>query len=270
MISVASPVQLPARADRRERHILVVEDESPIRRVLADVLGDAGYAVLQAADGVEALRKLRSSRPDLIVLDLMMPGMSGWQFLEHSRKQLERWSIPVVILSAIEGKGDYPATLGVGAWMTKPIDVDKLIASVEAMVGPARPVHHASTMGAARPLPEVLIVEDESMIRGVIAEHLAEEGFHPREVETLAELRAAIEDDPPDLILLDLMLPGESGFTFLRHRRGDPVLGAIPVVVLSAAPAERLVEAKHLGADAFLSKPFDIDALTALVRSFVR
>ena len=248
----------------------MVEDESPIRRVLADVLGDAGYAVLQAADGVEALRKLRSSRPDLIVLDLMMPDMSGWQFLEHSRKQLERWSIPVVILSAIEGKGDYPATLGVAAWLTKPIDVDKLIASVEAMVGPARAVRRASTMEPVPPPPEVLIVEDESMIRGVIAEHLAEEGFHPREAETLAELQAAVADDPPDLILLDLMLPGESGFTFLHHRQDDPVLAAIPVVVLSAAPAERLLEAKDLGADAFLSKPFDIDALTALVRSFVR
>jgi two-component system, chemotaxis family, sensor histidine kinase and response regulator PixL len=269
MVPAASPLH-PARTDRRERHVLVVEDESPIRRVLADVLGDAGYAVLQAADGVEALQKLRSSRPDLIVLDLMMPGMSGWQFLEHSRTQLERWKIPVVILSAIEGKGDYPATLGVAAWLTKPIDVDKLIASVETMVGPARQVRRASTTDSSPPPPEVLIVEDESMIRGVIAEHLGEEGFQPREAETLADLRAAVADDPPDLILLDLMLPGESGFTFLRDRRDDLVLAAIPVVVLSAAPAERLLEAKDLGADAFLSKPFDIDALTALVRSFVR
>src|SRR4051794_30959400 len=92
----------------RPRHVLVVEDEFTIRTMLTDALGDAGYTVFTAADGAEALRHLRSARPDLIVLDMMMPGVSGWQFLEQSRPLLERMNIPVVILSAIEGKGDYP------------------------------------------------------------------------------------------------------------------------------------------------------------------
>src|SRR5437868_985811 len=98
-----SAVPAPPRASngRRERHVLIVEDESPIRGMLADLLSDAGYAVLEAADGVEALHQLKAARPDLIVLDLMLPGMSGWQFLERSRKQLEQRNIPVVILSAI-------------------------------------------------------------------------------------------------------------------------------------------------------------------------
>jgi len=266
MALVVSRALPTARSDRRERHVLIVEDESTIRGMLADVLGDAGYAVLEAADGLEALRQLRASRPDLIVLDLMMPGMSGWQFLERSRKRLERLNIPVVILSAIAGKGDYPTTLGVAAWLTKPIDVDKLVAAVESMVGPARPVGRPPT-----PLPpQILIVEDESTIREVIAEHLADEGFQPSVAETIAEVEQIVAREPPALILLDLMLPGTSGFTFLRHRLESPALAAIPVVVLSAAPSDRLVEAKELGADAFLSKPFDIDALTALVRSFVR
>src|SRR5215216_5125217 len=103
MAPAVTAVQPRTPSDRRQRHVLVIEDESPIRTVLADVLGDAGYAVLEAADGLQALRQLRASRPDLIVLDLMMPGMSGWQFLERSRKQLERLNIPVLILSAIEG-----------------------------------------------------------------------------------------------------------------------------------------------------------------------
>jgi Response regulator receiver domain len=76
------------------RHVLAVEDDSPIRAMLADLLDDVGYVVVQAGDGFEALRQLRRTRPDLIVLDLMLPGMSGWQFLERARSQLERANIP--------------------------------------------------------------------------------------------------------------------------------------------------------------------------------
>lgn len=254
---------------QRERQVLVVEDERPIRLVLADVLGDAGYTVRQAADGLEALKQLRRDRPDPIVLDLMLPRLSGWQFLEQSRPQLEQLNIPVVVLSAIEGKSDYPTALGAAAWLTKPLDIDRLIDAVETMVGPSRAVPRASTSQQTVANRAILIVEDEDTIRNVIAEHLAEEGFQTRAAATLPELETAIADDTPALILLDLMLPEDSGFSFLRRRQTDVIMASIPVVVLSAAPPGRLAEAKELGADAFLSKPFDIDALTALVRSFV-
>src|SRR5437016_3231069 len=116
----ASPSRATDSQSRTARHILVVDDDSPIRAMVADLLQDAGYLVLQAADGFEALRLLRENRPELIVLDLMLPGMSGWQFLEHSREELERGKTAVLILSAIAGQGDYPSALGVGAWFTKP------------------------------------------------------------------------------------------------------------------------------------------------------
>ena len=66
------------------------------------------------------------------------------------------------------------------------------------------------------------------------------------------------------------MLPREDGWTFLRSRQAEPELADIPVLVVSAAPRNRLVEAKELGADGFLSKPFDVDVLNALVQTFVR
>jgi len=256
-------------AAAKERQILVIEDEPPIRRFLADVLGDAGYQVLQAADGMEGLKQLRRDRPDLIVLDLMLPGLSGWQFLEQSRPRLERLNIPVVILSAIEGKSDYPSALGAAAWLTKPIDIDRFIDAVETAVGPSRTILRPATSHQPTRNRSILMVEDEDTIRNVIAEHLAKEGFLVRTARTLVDVEQTIAEDPPGLILLDLMLPDESGFGFLRRRQADVILASIPIVVLSAAPPDRLLEAKDLGADAFLSKPFDIDALTALVRGFV-
>ncbi|HET6315927.1 MAG TPA: response regulator [Chloroflexota bacterium] len=256
-------------AAAKERQILVIEDEPPIRGFLADVLGDAGYQVLQAADGMEGLKQLRRDRPDLIVLDLMLPRLSGWQFLEQSRPRLEQLNIPVVIVSAIEGKSDYPSTLGAAAWLTKPLDIDRFINAVETVVGPSRTIPRLSTSQQPTRNRSILILEDEDTIRNVIAEHLAEEGFLTRTAEIVADMDDMIAEDPPAVILLDLMLPSESGFAFLRRRQTDVIMAWIPVVVLSAAPLDRLVEAKELGADAFLSKPFDIDALTALVRGFV-
>ncbi len=210
-----------ARVSAGRRHVLVVEDDSPIRSMLADLLQDAGYAVAEAADGREALKHLQERRADLIVLDLMLPRMSGWDFLKRSRQLLEDSNIPVLVLSAISGRGDYPATLGVAA------------------------------------------------IRDLLIEHLEEQGYAPQAAVSIDEANACLAENGASLILLDLMLPGASGWTFLRQRREEPTLAAIPVLVLSAAPQERLLEAKQLGADAFLSKPFDLDVLSALLRSFV-
>jgi DNA-binding response OmpR family regulator len=265
--SVESP-EARLRVLAAVRHVLVVEDDSPIRAMIVDLLTDAGYAVSEAADGLQALHHLRERRPDLIVLDLMMPGMSGWQFLERSREQLDQARIPVVILSAIRGQGDYPRTLGVAAWLTKPLDVDAFLEEVETLAGPAQPLRPRRPNRDARPA-RVLVVEDERVIRELLVEHLAEDGFQPQAAASIAEARARLAAEQPSLILLDLMLPGESGAAFLRERGSDPRLASIPVLVISAAGQDQLLEAKELGGDAFLSKPFDLAVLSAVIRSFV-
>jgi DNA-binding response OmpR family regulator len=127
------------QARRMPRHVLVVEDEGPIRDLLTDVLRDHGYTVSSAADGIEALQKLETALPDLIVLDLMLPRVSGWRFLERSRDQLGRASTPVLIVSAIDGRSDYPRALGAAAWLTKPVEIDRFLGTVEQLAGPSRP-----------------------------------------------------------------------------------------------------------------------------------
>jgi CheY-like chemotaxis protein len=235
--------------------------------MLTELLTDAGYGVIEAQTGVEALSRLREHQPDLIVLDLMLPGMSGWEFLKHSRDLLDRLNLPVMIVSAIAGKSDYPSTLGVAAWLTKPLDIPRFLSAVEQLAdtshrnGKRQDVEHT-------PPARVLIVEDEPVIRDLLREQLAIEGYIPELAGSIAEARRHIDAGRPDLILLDLMLPVEDGWTFLRSRRADAALSGIPVIAISAAPHERLLEAKELGADAFLSKPFDVDALIALTRSF--
>jgi CheY-like chemotaxis protein len=114
--------------------ILVVEDDDAIRALVSDVLRDDGYVVHEAANGLEALDQLRRERPDLIVLDLMMPVMDGWTFVEECRRKHDCDGVPIVVTSASH---DLPRTaerlrsFGVRTCLAKPFDVNGLLALVE-------------------------------------------------------------------------------------------------------------------------------------------
>jgi CheY-like chemotaxis protein len=147
-VSAATEIEIGSRADSqtaptvtrvpaRRGHILVVEDDAPIRSMLVDLLSDAGYSTTEVNTGVEALGWLGEHQPDLLVLDLMMPAMSGWEFLSRSR-ELDRLNVPVIILSAIDGRSDYPSLLGATAWFTKPLDIPRFLGVVERLAGRAR------------------------------------------------------------------------------------------------------------------------------------
>jgi CheY-like chemotaxis protein len=111
-----------------------IEDDEAIRGLVSDVLRDDGYHVREASNGVEALEQLRAGRPDLIVLDLMMPVMDGWAFVEECRLNKYCNDVPIIVTSASH---DLPRTaerlrdFGVRTCLAKPFDVDGLLALVE-------------------------------------------------------------------------------------------------------------------------------------------
>jgi CheY-like chemotaxis protein len=113
---------MPGRAS-----VLVVDDDEAIRDVIAEVLRDEGYSVVCAENGAEALREIgRQKRPDLVLLDLMMPVMSGWEVLEHLQESEELKRIPVVIVSAMTAPG-------ASEHLAKPIDLDRLLDTVSRL-----------------------------------------------------------------------------------------------------------------------------------------
>jgi CheY-like chemotaxis protein len=114
--------------------ILVVEDDDAIRGLVSDVLRDDGYQVREACNGFEALEQLHEQRPDLIVLDLMMPVMDGWAFVEECRREPGCDDVPIVVTSAshdLPRTADRLRSLGVRTCLAKPFDVDGLLALVE-------------------------------------------------------------------------------------------------------------------------------------------
>jgi CheY-like chemotaxis protein len=110
--------------------ILVVDDEPAILEMIEELLGYEGYQVVTTSQGSAALAQAKSDPPALILLDLMMPGMSGWQVIAALKASPQTRAIPVVVLSA---RRDLPATakeLGIATFLAKPFDIDELIAIV--------------------------------------------------------------------------------------------------------------------------------------------
>ncbi len=129
-ISATAPA-LPSRG--RGHTILVADDEANIRRMLRQELSEAGYRVIEAADGAEALAQARQEQPDLIVLDVMMPGVSGFDVTSALKADERTQKIPIVILSIVEDR-ERGLRLGADAYLTKPVDTVRLLKVVETLI----------------------------------------------------------------------------------------------------------------------------------------
>ena len=112
----------------RMRRVLIIEDDEDIRGALSEVLLSERYVVTEAGDGLEGLRSARAQRPDIILLDLMMPRMDGWAFREAQRKDARLATIPIVIISAC--LEDQVHGLGAVAHLHKPFEVSDLLAVI--------------------------------------------------------------------------------------------------------------------------------------------
>lgn len=132
--------------------ILVVEDNDDNALICCTALQHYGFDTMRAADGPEGLRLARASEPDLILLDLSLPGMSGWDVAERLRADPRTADIPIVIWSAHDTPADHARAerLGCAGYLVKPCEIRPLLRAVQRAVGmrPARPAEPAAASGA--------------------------------------------------------------------------------------------------------------------------
>jgi CheY-like chemotaxis protein len=120
------------RARDEDRTVLIVEDDQDIRDTMAAVLEAQGFEVDVAGNGADALEALRAGRrPDVILLDLMMPVMDGWQFRAEQQKDPALADIPVVLVSAFAPVSHHARELGATAYLQKPFDLDTMLGAVD-------------------------------------------------------------------------------------------------------------------------------------------
>jgi signal transduction histidine kinase/DNA-binding response OmpR family regulator len=200
--------------------VLVVDDERPTRDLITRGLEKEGFRMIAAATGEEALRLARERKPDVISLDVLMPGMDGWTVLRSLKADPLTASIPVVMVSMLEDR-DLGHALGAADYLTKPFDRQKLVAALRRY----------RRDGASRP---VLVVEDDGPTREVIKRTLERDGWAVTEAENGRRGLQSLARQVPDLILLDLMMPEMDGFEFVAELRKSDSGRRIPVVVVTA------------------------------------
>jgi len=120
----------------RAGSVLVVEDDPDLVDLMAVILQDAGYRVATATDGLEALARIEAEMPSLILLDMRMPRMNGWEFAGEFRTRWDR-SCPIVVVTAAENARLRAEEIGADGWLEKPFELEDVVRMVERHVGPA-------------------------------------------------------------------------------------------------------------------------------------
>jgi signal transduction histidine kinase/DNA-binding response OmpR family regulator len=200
--------------------VLVIDDDPATRDLLRRFLGAEGYQVLTAATGDEGLRLVRSERPDVVTLDVLMPGINGWAVLTTLKADAELAEIPVVVLSILDDR-DVGYTLGAADYLTKPIDRDRLLTVLR---------RHCPHQGAA----PILVVDDEAATRDMLRRLLEREGWSVTEAPNGRVGLERLAEQVPALMLLDLMMPEMDGFELIAAVRQRPEWLTIPIVVVTA------------------------------------
>ena len=120
------------------RAILVAEDSAEQRALYVDVLTRAGYRVLQAGDGVEPLASIHRERPDLVLMDVTMPGTSGWNVVRAMREDLATRDIPIIVVTGLSARWDRDASIAAGcdAYLSKPVAPRRLLDEVRKLLRP--------------------------------------------------------------------------------------------------------------------------------------
>jgi len=197
--------------------VLVVDDEAAVRDLMQRFLAKEGFRVVTASGGDEGLRLARELRPDVITLDVMMPGMDGWAVLSALKADPAIADIPVVMLTIIDDK-NLGYALGASDYLTKPIDRERLV-TVLRQYRRDRPV---------------LVVDDDAGVRQLLRRMLEPEGYAVIEAENGRAALERLREISPSVILLDLMMPEVDGFEFVAEFRRHEAWRTIPIIVVTA------------------------------------
>ena len=232
---VHAPAAAPAAAQAARAHVqdeaarsrplvLVIEDDPGAAELLTRQLESGGFRTYVVRSGSDAVATARALRPAAITLDILLPEVDGWDVMSRLKADGETSDIPVIVVSVIDNP-DLGMALGALDYFVKPVDGKRLVERLKRLrLRPERP-------DAA---PSVLVVDDEAANRQWLTRILEPAGF---DVSLAAGGREAIESakaSPPDLVLLDLMMPGVTGFDVVRALRADRRTQDTPIMILTA------------------------------------
>jgi adenylate cyclase len=240
--------------------IMVTDDDELLRNHFKRVLEHEGYNIILSADGKDAWDKINQKKPDLIITDINMPNVNGYQLCNQIKTDQQFCHIPVLVMSTLSFSNDIEKAFEVGAdgYIIKPVVEDELISRVQEVFGYIE--------GSGR---EIVLVADDSMVtRNLIRNGLRKQGFEVLVASNGAEAYDVLHhaDRLPAILIIDYEMPIMNGFELLLKLRKDSRFEDIGKIMISSRDSKQGRNMfKTAGAMTFLAKPFDMDRLLVVV-----
>jgi two-component system, cell cycle response regulator len=273
--------------------IVVIEDNPASMELICYLLRAFGHDPQTATDGAKGFDLAQREQPDLVLCDIELPVMDGYEVVRRLKSHPMLRMVPVVALTAFAMVGDRDKIVAAGfdGYLPKPIDPETFVGQVEAFLEsgqqrscPSHPDAPAGPAVAATvvPIPEhstpqpawratILAVDDYPVNLAFIRSTFEPLGFKVITASGAGEGRALAQQTAPDLILSDLYMPRENGYEFLRSSKADPQLRSIPFVLISSSVLPRDREQDlPAGAVALIPRPIDPLVLVAKVEACLR
>lgn len=242
-----------------EYSVLIVDDDDDLCKLLSLKLSEKGIAAETVRNGDKALKILSLKKPDLVILDIMMPEMSGHELLRRLKQDPEYVTIPVIMLTGKTNEKDVTNARHSGAldYIVKPFDPDVLVAKISTYLDSVRRT--------------VLIADNDSHIAQLMASKYRNEGFRVLTAGDGVKAWNTIYRAKPDLVVLDILMPGMDGLTVLENMRRDASTKDIPVIVVSTrAEKDQVQEGFEAGAQEYMVKPIMTDELVERSRNLLK
>ena len=258
-----------------ENQILVVDDNLSNLTTVKTVLSEEGYRdILTVSSGREALSIAKEKKPDLVILDIMMPEMDGFEVCSTLKGEGETSDIPVIMLSARTSAKDMQRGFDVGAvnYVEKPFEADELVSRIESALNlkNQNKMMHKEAPETKQNL--ILVVDDNQSNLTAVKTVLSEEGY--RNILTVSSGNEALsitKEKKPDLVILDIMMPEMDGFEVCSTLKGEGETSDIPVIMLSARTSPKdMQKGFDLGAVNYVEKPFEADELVSRIESALK
>lgn len=243
------PLPTVVPEQRSGQLVLIVEDHAETAELLRVHLEDLGFSSLLAHTAHEGLKLAQRHRPDLICLDILLPDLDGWELMEQLRQIPEFSETPILVVS--QTLQDTTALKANSALiLPKPAGRQSLSQALESLGLKGRPAKEST----------VLVVDDDAHNRELLEELLSHEGYRVQLAASAQEGLAQIAKDRPDLLVLDLLMPGMDGFEMARRLALDPLTVDLPLVVLSAKKISSFDQTRFdANVKAFLTRPLNSD-----------
>lgn len=256
----------------KNKNILIIEDDLILLNLLKQKLKIAGYNVFEERNGLSGIYAVEKLNPDLVLLDLILPEADGITVLKNIRENPAIKDTPVIIISNSGQPVEIEEVkkLGISDYLIKTeFDPQELVDKVNNFFGQKFSLDEKTEKEKIKNISyenqtidystnnkiKIMIIEDDKFLRELISQKIVKEGMNVLNAITAEEALDILKKERPQIILLDLILPGISGFDFLKMIKSIPPLSDIPVIILSNLGEEKDREtAKNLGAKSFLVK----------------